>query len=67
MITKESQLKEGEFLVDAENIGNIQRRGYFGADGIQIGYAASYCGDGFVVRKPEGFDTENEQDFECDL
>lgn len=57
-------LRPGEFLVDAENIGNIQRQGYYGADGIDIGYAASWIGDGFCVRKLDGPDLDKDMGFE---
>ncbi len=41
--------KKDWFPVDQENIRNIQKRGYYGKDGIQEGYWAKYCGDGFEV------------------
>jgi hypothetical protein len=43
------------FDVDEENIRNIQRRGYYGKDGIDIGYKAAYCDDGFEVITQEDF------------
>lgn len=48
----EKYLKEDEFLVDESNIDNIRNRGYFG-NGIQIGDAAMYIGDGYAVRRIE--------------
>lgn len=37
------------FLVDAQNIENIKKRGYYGKDGIQEGYYAAAISDGFEV------------------
>jgi len=61
MITQAKGLQEDEFLVDESNIDNIRRQGYFGADGIQPGYAAKYIGDGFCVRKLNEMEEEPER------
>lgn len=50
------------FDVDKENIGNIQRKGYFGKDGIQEGFKAAYCGDGFEVLSKDDFEDIYERD-----
>ncbi len=53
------------FDVDDDNIGNIRKRGYFGKDGIDIGYKACYNGDdGFIVMSPESFEEEFGADIE---
>ncbi len=53
------------FDVDDDNIGNIRKRGYFGKDGIDIGYKACYNGDdGFIVMSPESFEEEFGTDIE---
>lgn len=44
------------FDVDKDNIGNIQRKGYYGKDGIKEGYKAAYCGDGFEVISNEDYE-----------
>lgn len=53
------------FDVDDDNIGNIRKHGYFGKDGIDIGYKACYNGDdGFIVMSPEAFEEEFGTDIE---
>lgn len=47
---KEHLLESGEFLVTSGNISNIQRQGYYGKDGLEVGYAAKWIGDGYCVR-----------------
>lgn len=56
-------LQEDEFLVDESNIDNIRRRGYFG-ESVQVGDAATYIGDGFVVRRINTYEQDTNYNIE---
>ena len=61
-----SDLSRADFFeVQEDDYYNIRKRGYYGKDGLEIGYMAAYLGPsdgGFVVMSKEHFEEEYGKD-----